>query len=151
LARHPAVSQKWAERNDKKNVSWAEIAGQDLTKGMGTRLTRKRSVQFISFGDVVKVYQDSFRGAVASAFTDCSDVFHAEKVRHLIAHRAGIVDQKFKDDMRDLGRHEYDNVSTGERIPINGPIVQGHFVACIRMGDAILKAVDDWSVTAPQS
>ena len=67
-------------------------------------------------------------------------------VRHLIAHRGGLVDAKFKSDVKDFP--EYFAIEIGNMVPLTGPIVGKHLNACVVFGVSLFNAVNEWSVTA---
>lgn len=70
--------------------------GPDLTYRMGTILGRTKKIQFNSLGDIQDNYRRTFSSGIASVLDDFSGVRTAEKIRHLLAHRGGVVDARFR-------------------------------------------------------
>ena len=77
-------------------------------------------------------------------FDDSSKVYQAEQIRHLIAHRGGVVDGKFKEKMKDV--QEFQGAEIGEYLELSGPFVKANLEACVRCAMNIFRFVDDWSV-----
>jgi len=152
LNRHPLLAKNFMEANKDKKLDMLATFGDglDLTHRMGSMLVKTRKVQFQTFYDFKNAYEQSVPKEIADPlFSDCSGVLLAEKVRHLIAHRGGIVDAKFKQEMGDFSGSGYDEIKVGEQLRFDGPIVALHLESCLDMGRAIILAVDEWSCTAP--
>ena len=146
--RHSKLAENWIEKNARQFDGSVLVGhGFDLRGRMGLMLTQTRKVQFVSFSEIKKAYGDSFRESVAEAFATDKDVFVTEKVRNLIAHRAGIVDAKFKEEM--IGNPEYQMLDVGEQIHFTGLMVKNRVMACLNLATALVKAVDGWSAVAP--
>jgi hypothetical protein len=144
--RHPDLATKWLEKNTDKQIPANVIAGYgfNLSGCMGTVLHDTKKVTFESLFDIKKQYMQAFRGATDAAFEPIDELVKAEKTRHLFAHRGGLFDQKFKDQMRNYP--EYADAVVGERLRLIGPVTGLHVRACAAAAFALLKAVDDWSV-----
>ena len=149
--RHPQLADNWIDRNEKVQFSGKDVRGYgyDMRRSMGTMLTRTKRVQFKSFNDIKDAYEHAFLRDAEPMFARQSEIWLAGKVRHLIAHRSGIVDHKFHEEMRDIP--EYKDVPVDTRIPLNGPLAARHFEACLRQGEAIIRTVDGWSSVSPTS
>lgn len=143
--KHSSLASNWTDKNKDKSLTVAELSGVgfNLSNSMGTILTRSRKVAFQSFKDVRSAYDQAFHNGMGDVFSDTTAIYQAEKVRHLIAHRSGLVDEKFQSEMK--GCTEYKDVSIGTQIPFNGPLAAKHIDACSRMGTALFMKVDAWS------
>jgi hypothetical protein len=144
---HPTLATNWLEKNQDKQIPGSVLAGYGFnTSGcMGTVLHDTKKVTFESLFDVKKHYALAFKGAVDDVFDHIDDLRMAEKTRHLFAHRGGLIDQKFKEQMKDYP--EYAGATVGERLRLIGPVAGHHVTACARSGVALLKAVDTWSLS----
>ena len=61
-------------------------------------------------------------------------------LRQLLAHRGGVIDQKFKRDMRNY--REYDQQAAGSHLALGGPMVARLVGASARSGTALLRFAD---------
>ena len=71
--------------------------GGDISKAGGRVLRDTKKVTLDSLSGIQGAYRQAFKRQLNSVFD--KQLRHTEKVRHLIAHRAGLIDQKFKGDM----------------------------------------------------
>jgi len=67
--------------------------GGDISNVGGRVLRDTKKVTFDSLSGIQDAYKQAFKGAINTAFGP--QLRHTEKVRHLIAHRAGLIDDKF--------------------------------------------------------
>jgi hypothetical protein len=143
--RHHLLATNWIEKNQDRQLPINVIAGYgfDVSGRMGTLLHDTKKVSFESLFDIKKLYTQTFKGEIDDAFEPVNDLLKAEKTRHLFAHRGGLIDQKFKDQMKD--HPEYAGAVVGERLRLTGPVTGAHVSACTRSGVALIKAVDRWS------
>jgi hypothetical protein len=141
--RHHRLATNWVEKNPGKELSPKILSDYsfDVSSRMGTVLHTTKKVSFESLGDIRAAYNQAFKGELNDAFD--ANLTKAEKTRHLFAHRGGLVDQKFKSDMRD--HSEYDKIVIGERLRLIGPVTGSHVTACAKSGVNLLKDVDKWS------
>lgn len=144
--RHSSLGDNWAEKNKDKRITMEEMSGEgwNLSKSIGTFLHQTRRISLESLKDIRSVYAHTFKGHMDEIFGDCSDLVKAEKTRHLFAHRNGLIDRKFKDEMAEF--NEYKSVAIGERLRLTGPVTGGHIYACLNCGTSLLLAADDWSL-----
>jgi hypothetical protein len=143
--RHHVLATNWIEKNSERQLPANLIAsyGYNTSQSMGTILRDTKKVSFESLGDIRNAYRQAFKGEMDAAFEPAEELIKAEKTRHLFAHRGGLIDQRFKSDMKDLP--EYENMVVGERMRLIGPVARLHVTACANCGVALLKGVDDWS------
>ena len=144
--RHHALATNWIGRNSERQLPVNIIAGYgyNVSQSMGTILRDTKKVSFKSLGDIRSAYKQAFNGEIDGVFDPVDDLVKAEKTRHLFAHRGGLIDQKFKADMKDFP--EYMDMMVGERVRLIGPVAKSHVTACAKCGTTLLKAVDNWSV-----
>jgi hypothetical protein len=147
LNRHSSLARNWFEKNPDKQLPGTVLAGYgfNASASMGTILHETRRATFESWGDVRKAYEQAFKGELADAFEPWKPIHRAEKTRHLFAHRGGMVDRKFRDEMKDFP--EYNFLVVGERLRLTGPVVRDHVDACIKCGVALLKSADAWALS----
>jgi hypothetical protein len=143
------LAVNWQEKNSEKQVLVSVLAGYgfDVSSNMGTVLHETRRVSFESWGEVKKAYTHAFKGELDDAFEPQRPIYLAEKTRHLFAHRGGMVDRKFRDEMK--GFPEYSSLVVGERLRLTGPVVRDHVDACVKCGVALLQSVDTWAASRP--
>ena len=144
--RHNSLATNWMEKNSEKQIPGAVLASYEfnVSSYMGTILHSTKKVSFESLNDIRNLYRQAFKGAMDDAFEPIDDLVKAEKTRHLFAHRGGLVDRKFKDQMKDYP--EYTSAVIGERLRLTGPVTGSYVAACAKCGVALLKAIDNWSV-----
>jgi hypothetical protein len=101
---HPNLARNWFEKNPDRQVPGSVLAGYgfNASNSMGTILHETRRVTFESWGDVRRAHYHAFKGELESAFEPWQPIYRAEKTRHLFAHRGGLVDRKFRDEMKDF-------------------------------------------------
>lgn len=143
------LAKDFAKRNGQKQIEIDYLARYNfITKDyMGEILHDLKKIKTESLDDLRSLYSSTFGPAVA-AVLQSDDLFMAERTRHLIAHRSGVVDAKYLNEAR--GKIPYDGFTEGLRIPINGPLVATMVGACVQAGVDLLKFVDDWSTNSGQ-
>ena len=66
-------------------------------------------------------------------------------LRHLLVHKAGIVDQRFLDQcLEKPAVNEFTAFGRGQDIKINGEMVRSLIDPCIRSGYGLIQLVDEW-------
>jgi hypothetical protein len=138
------LAKNWIKENPSKQLSGPTIAGYDfdIASRMGTILHETRRVTFESLSEIRKAYSHAFKGKLDESFEPLNELVKVEKTRHLFAHRGGLIDRKFKDEMADF--EEYAGLTIGERLRLTGPVTRDHITACIRTGTNLLKFADQW-------
>jgi hypothetical protein len=136
----------WAAVNPKKNFTMAELAGHDFnfTGKVGSYLYEGQKVSFNALVDIKIAYSSAFKGAADKCFGPENDLKEIEKIRHLLAHRGGLIDSKFKGEME--GYPDYANQNVGAYVAVSGPMVRRNInavvnsaVALFKFGDVVLK------------
>jgi hypothetical protein len=138
------LATNWASKNPKKELRMEDLIGHNfnLSQSMGTALFQTQKVSFNSLNDIINNYNSAFFGAADGCFEPRSELVEAEKVRHLFAHRGGVVDAKFIREM--AGNPSYSQIVEGQRLPITGPSVCQHVDACVKSGTKVIEFVDRW-------
>jgi hypothetical protein len=146
LNRHISLATNWAEKNQGKQLTMQDIysRGGDLSKSSGTALHQTRKVSFESLKEIRGAYSHAYKNDLDSIFA-VPDLSKAEKIRHLFAHRGGLVDKKFKDDMSDFA--DCKDVVIGDRLRLTGPSTGELLNACVSAGCHLLLKADHWSKT----
>jgi hypothetical protein len=104
------------------------------------RLKRRRS-------GIRAAYSQAFKSELDHAFDAVPYIAVAEKVRHLFAHRGGLIDQKFRDEMDRFD--ESKEMMIGERLRLTGDVAGTLIAACVECGVELLTGVDNWSKVQP--
>jgi hypothetical protein len=138
----PSSPENWLEKNPNKNFSPADLIGYNfnLSGKMGTYLFRSQKASFQSLNDVRSNYSGAFKGAADSCFEPAKNLVEAEKIRHLLAHRGGVIDAKFKKEMQNYA--DYSNQVIGSYVDVNGPMVCRNIEASVKATVQLLKFGD---------
>ncbi len=144
--RHSMLAANWIDKNSERQLPASVIAGYNfnVSNKMGSVLQDTKKVAFEFLYDIRGNYSDAFKGAIDVAFEPFEELQKAEKTRHLFAHRGGLIDRKFKDDMAKFP--EYINAEIGDRLRLTGPVTRNHIDACAKAGCELLIAVDNWTL-----
>jgi hypothetical protein len=123
----------WVNKNPDKNLKMSEPKGQrfDLKGKFGTFLQLNK-LKMQSLKGIRKAYKDAFGGAADACFDPPADIEESSQVRHLLAHRAGLIDEKFKKAMH--GNSEYATQEIDSYLKVSGPMVARITKAPIRVG-----------------
>ncbi|MBW4052224.1 MAG: hypothetical protein HIU85_12320 [Proteobacteria bacterium] len=137
------AAKAWAKdsANQKKNLSVSEIAdiGFNLSGGFGTFLQQRNKVAFHSLEDIKRAYSQAFKGQADQCFS--RDLAEAAEVRHLVTHRGGLIDRKFKNATKTFP--EYQLLQEGTYLQLKGPLVKRLATACVDSAVALLKYCDE--------
>jgi hypothetical protein len=112
---------------------------------MGTTLVLAKKVNFQTLSELRENYAHAFGAAIEACFLPDADLIETERLRHHLAHRAGLIDQRFKSQMRDYPR--YADQPLGHHVVLYGPAVCEHIGACVTRGVRLLKYVDEWATS----
>lgn len=137
------LAKTWLGNHGDKQIKLAELAGFDfdVSNRMGSFLHQSQKVSFQSLDAIKTGYVDAFGGgAVSDCFEPWAELRLTEKTRHLLAHRSGIVDDKF---LRDVKKHpEYATLQVGNELRLVGGQVRDRVDACVHSAAALLRFVD---------
>lgn len=144
------LAENWARRNPRKELRMEDLIGHrfDLSRSMGSALIQTQKAAFVSLNEIMNNFRDAFDGKADHCFEPRDSLVEVEKVRHLFAHRGGVVDQKFVREMADYSH--YANLPIGRRLPMTGPDACRCIDACVSSGARLLNFVDD-RLNAPRA
>ena len=110
----------------------------------GEYLKTEGRVTFGSRRSILEAFGDSFGygSSVYGVLYSSVDLWDVEKVRHLIAHRSGRVDQKFKDGL--VGLPRLSSATLDEPLSLDGPLVCALADTCVKTAVNLIEAVDAW-------
>ena len=147
--RHFALFKRYVAKKPDRQIPGPVLASYEgnISQVGGKVLLETGKVKFQTFNDIRNAYGDTFGADIDFIFLDVKDIYETEKVRHLIAHRGGLVDAKFHREMQEQACADYMNLPVGGQIPFNGPLACRHINACARLGVALFSFVDGWEPT----
>jgi hypothetical protein len=128
----------------KKTVEVGLLAkyGFDLRGRLGTILQDK--FHFSSIEGISKAYHAAFPNESAFLATlENDDLKSAEQVRHLITHKAGIIDDKYK-------KRTGSSQNVGEELVVTGSQVSRFGQAVVEVGISLLVFVDKFLTDTPK-
>jgi len=117
------------ERHHQKSIEIATAVGYGSSLGVsvGTIYRDQNKISFNSLKDIQEAFTYLFGDLSAAIFAKHAEILKAEKVRHLIAHKSGIVDTKFKKQMANFP--DFGGIPEGSLLPIN-PLMTCKLVDC---------------------
>jgi hypothetical protein len=121
----------------------------DVSKQMGTLLKENEKRTFDSLEDIRENYKLAFYTDDAKITETLSDdlLDTLSTVRNLLVHRGGAVDERYLRRTKSLLIAPKADI--GERIKLNGDIVERLSLAMQHLGASLLHAVDEWLVAHP--
>ncbi len=131
--------------SEEKSIRLAALEDYDfnVSSVMGT-LLRDSRYDFQNLKDIKRAYVQAFfenQEDVLDAILDPC-LYHLSQVRHLLVHRAGIVDQKFIDSTR--GVPMFAGVEIRKPLPIDGELVRDLVNPAVEKSVSLIQAVDNW-------
>lgn len=140
------AARQWIAKNLDKAAKFGELfgGGLDLTKIFGTRISQVRQVNFSTFSDIEKNYLHAYGTAIMDNFNH-PRMYATEKMRHLLAHRAGVIDAKFIREVKSIP--DLADLELGSNLPMSGLVVRGSIDACVSAAVSLLTYVDEFTVT----
>ena len=115
--------------------------GYDLRMKMGTLLKQQEKVDFQSLANTNAAYCAIFPEKAKKIFDDNTHLAALEAIRNLYAHRAGMVDEKFKRRISPFP--DFAGAEVGQTIVITGSAVSLLIDSALAGGAALLKLMDD--------
>lgn len=107
----------------------------DLRNHIGEIL--KPKIDFSDVRQVRKAYEAVFGVGAIPESLKCKNLTVLEKTRHLIVHRAGIVDERYND----LTNQDF---SLGESLPLNASFITDLVMSAINAGCSLISFIDNW-------
>jgi hypothetical protein len=126
-----------------KSISVGLLAreGFDLRSCLGTLLSSK--FDFTGVSGIREAYFAAFeRSETLKTIFVNAELDRLEAIRHLVVHRAGIIDAEFK-------RRVQTNVAEGELLALDGQAVSTLSNTAIHAGCDLLEFVDKWLLSNP--
>lgn len=126
----------------------------DLRNDMGTLLKERRRVALDSLKTTEEAYHDAFWNPSSDKQRKCvalSEVFKKyrndlavlECIRNLLAHRSGLVEDRFRRGMQRLD-HDINIPEDGQQLRLDGHIVVRYVKVAIEFSKDLLKFVSEW-------
>jgi hypothetical protein len=142
-------AKRGAGEDKKVDLSMLQRFGYDLSKNMGTVLSKRYS--FDRLEDMRRAYDDAkFEGEIPIA-----DILKERSLdvlsltRHVVVHNGGLADEAFLRRKDDLPPELI--VAVGEPLPLNGEIVAALIGPVIQLGWDLIMAMDQWLLKNPQA
>lgn len=123
-------------------LSQLHLHGFDLRAHMGSILRAK--CNFKSVNGIRQSYDAIFGKDVARSM-DCDALVVLEATRHVLVHKAGVVDGDYIGAWKAIAPEGVFAFSVGELLPLNGSIVSGLLSAALCVGRSLISAVDHWA------
>jgi hypothetical protein len=139
---------KQNERAQEKSIPISVLSryGHDLTSCMGTMLRDQGKVDFKSLTSIRADYERTFGPAVKPSIAG-PDLLLLESTRNLLAHRSGIVDDRF---LQAVGSSTlYKGLASGIALPLDGDAAATLTSAAVDCGVALATFVDQWLIDHP--
>lgn len=134
-----------------KNVKLSTLmqSKYDVKTELGMFLKEQGIVTFQTLDGIRDAYDRGFGDTEGSGppspLTGNRSIVKASKVRNLIAHRAGLVDEVFVSEVK--GFQEFDYCEIGQYLKITGPIACSLIDSCVTTAVKSVVYVDDWITT----
>lgn len=145
IKRKPSSSRgnEESEFSEEKTVKLNNLHryGYDLRDKMGRVLVNEKKVRFESFNLLKSAYRAAFGNDSEDVFGKYPDLHVIEAIRHLIAHRAGVADQKFLKLVRSQNRFGY--LKEGELIQLDAPYVADSIDSIVNCFVELFMFVDE--------
>ncbi len=109
---------------------------------MGTVFYEKRMVSFNSLESITLAYKLAFEQRGKDLVEGVKDLSSLEAIRHLLIHRAGVVDKMFV--TRVSRDKDLSLMKTGDRIQVDGPMATKYSAAASNGGLELIGFVNTW-------
>jgi len=117
--------------------------GYDLTKVVGTVLKNQKRYSFGQLSDIKKAYKHAFSKGIKDIDAIIgSDLRALEVVRNLLVHRAGIVDEKFIGETKNMPR--FSGLKVNDELPMTGDLVATLLSSTIGSSLELYSEVERW-------
>jgi hypothetical protein len=148
LSAFAAGGQPKSGRDQEKTIALSEIGKHrfDLTSKMGTVLREKFNFQRLS--EIVRAYQSAFDDINVRSAISSQDLKALSEVRHVFVHRAGVADQDFVHEVRNIAT--LNHISIGDPISVDGEFIEKIVTPAVEAALHLIEAVDEWIIANPQ-
>ncbi len=144
----PGRREKGKNQPDKQlDLDYIYRYHYSLRNVMGTIL-RKRFA-FTLLDGIIEAYEAAFSKDEAEVLAVIKDraLFRLSRVRNVIVHRGGLVDEEFHHKMKKEAR--FSGLQIGEAITIDGEATNELIGPAVRCGVRLIEAVDQWLASHP--
>ena len=141
------LALNYASKNGQKNFIISQLAEYqfNIKYRIEELYKNHKKVSFDTLNDIKIAYSQAYGIFENEVLGDTKELFIAEKTRHLIAHRSGIVDAEYAKFVRNT--EPYGGFCIGNPIPLNGPLVAVLIESCASAGIKLLNFVDKWAAS----
>lgn len=148
----PRLVLQWTRadtRNQEKSIPLSTIqrADFDLRECMGTIFRDTGKVSFMSLATTKEAYKKVF-GELPAGLLDNPQLRILELVRNLLAHKAGRVDDTFREAIKDLP-HAFGDLAGKKELDLNGEIARDLSTTAINQGVQLIEFVHGWLQANP--
>jgi hypothetical protein len=147
-----------AEREQRKSVPFALLKEHryDISKVIGSILEERRVVNFDSLGGIRAAFEATFMLDETHPSTKLKDIFDhhnadmisLQAMRNLLAHRGGVVDQSFLDEVSKSSKY-LSELSLGSNLPLDGEFIAKYVDVSSKMSVELIRYVDKWLQDKP--
>ena len=141
-----APSEKYQQPGKTVPLSELEFHGYDLRKRMGDVLRNSRKVVFRSLADIREAYHRAFSEQAADVDNVLDDpgLQYASAVRNVLIHKAGRVDDEYREQT--AGLTGIARVAVGEKLPLTGEVAEKLADDTIDCAFRLFRAVHAWII-----
>jgi len=139
------------QKDDLTSISIDTLAryGYDIKNKIGTIVYEAQKFSFNRLANIHSVYKINFKDEADTLFKQHDQVRILEAVRNVLTHRAGIIDQTFKDRVAQDQRLSAKGLEIKQKLDLSGSDVAHYVNSTIRCGNDLLGFVDSWLLTHP--
>jgi hypothetical protein len=151
-----AADPEHKEKVSPLNIDILQEYGFDLSSSLGSMIHRKRKFTFNTLDDINHAYNETFcvrqkgvrkgpHQAVKSWFSgeEYNGLRVLEALRHVLVHKAGMVDEQFLNRVRDLSP-AFTTLKVGDSVELDGEMVREYASAAVKRALVLLRGVDKW-------
>lgn len=163
LAHTTPRNEDSTSRGQEPSIRFSDLSEYDFNVSavMGKLLKEQRRANFDSLYGIRLAYESAFRlpedkkkhrtsEELKHLFTSShSDLRCLESLRNLIAHRGGVVDEKFRREVEKTAPDLY-TTHQGEMLQLNGQQVSKYVMAAVQFSLLLLHFVDKWLAKYPE-
>jgi hypothetical protein len=156
--RHDSMSQQtFTAKGQEPKFDFSSLAehGFDVSRNMGDVLRESKRVTFNSIAAIRCAYFDAFRSVcedkkyrIDNRILDIfdhsfPDLQCLDSLRNLIAHRGGVVDDRFRREVEECSPEMF-NLASNRPFPITGEMVSRYLACVTSASTSLLNFVAEW-------